>query len=193
MTQILFNNISHLGKMLKCDLLQWTGSFKAMAFACKWGGKVNNWSYYSLPDLVEFCLNPPSSVCGAEMDKDFFTSFFASLLFGFWKYRNELVFRGYPVFKEAMTLLNRSVEEFTSGLTFSSTFRQSSLERWSPPRLGWWKVHSDASFANGRAVVIRDEFGFIVKAYSKLCMASSAFEVEAKTVEWAAVVAARED
>lgn len=56
--------------------------FRVMDFACKWGGKVNNWNYASVIDMIEFCFNPPSSVCGAEMDKDLFTSFF--LLFTFW-------------------------------------------------------------------------------------------------------------
>lgn len=93
-------------------------------------------------------------------------------------------------------MLNRCAEEFASGLRYTHSFRQVTEERWTPPRSGWWKVNYDTAFANGRVavvVVMRDDFGLIVKAYSKLCMASFAYEAETKVAEWAVCVAAGED
>lgn len=58
-------------------------SFRAMAFACKWSGKVDNWNYAFVHDIVEIRLNPLSYVCCGEMDRDYFTFFSTCLLFGF--------------------------------------------------------------------------------------------------------------
>lgn len=47
---------------------------------------------------------------------------------------------------------------------------------WAPPTPNWWKLNSDAAYANGRAAlafVIRDDLGLLVKALSKTPLASS--------------------
>lgn len=50
-------------------------------------------------------------------------------------------------------MLNFGVEEFSGGISYSSSFSDNSVARWCPPKLRWWKVNFDVVFANGRAAV----------------------------------------
>lgn len=70
-------------------------------------------------------------------------------------------------------------------------------ELWKPPKPGtWWKVNCDAAFRSRKvavAMVIRDDLGLLVEAYTDIIGCSSAFEAEAKVVEWAVYYASSKE
>lgn len=90
-----------------------------------------------------------------------------------------MFFRGNQDFQKAVIILNQCSKEFTSGLSLNPVLKRGTVEIWVPPRLGWWKINFDATFANRKAavaVVFRDGFELIVKDVSKTIMASSAMK-----------------
>lgn len=91
--------------------------------------------------------------------------------------------------------MDHSMQDDLGVLQFLSSFSASKIkETWKPPKRGWWKVNCDTAWVNGKAtmaMVVWDEDGLLVMACSKVSSASSAYEAEMKTVEWAVTSAAR--
>lgn len=66
--------------------------------------------------------------------------------------------------------------------------RTREVEPWKPPKLGWWKINCDVAFKTDNAImamVIRDDSGLLVEAATDIFVSSSAFETEAKVVDYA--------
>lgn len=82
---------------------------------------------------------------------------------------------------ETINLLNNTLEEFSGGISYAISIIDLAVNQWSPPKLGWWKINYDVTFANGKAALAfmaRDYFGLIIQVSAKCVVASSAFEAK---------------
>lgn len=82
--------------------------------------------------------------------------------------------------------------EFSGGIQYLPSFSDQIVVRWSPPIIGWWKINSEAAYANGRAAVAfvaRDDDGLLIQTSAKCIDAPSVAEAEVLALEWAVLEA----
>lgn len=162
----------HLFK--KCD------GIRAIAFASRWGGRIDQWPCSIVFELMSFCFNPPQSIRNGEWDKDQFPTFFLYLFYCMWSICNDRLFEENWSVDTAVNYFENSIIEFIRGLRYQSPLSKNrTKDIWKPPERRWWKVNCDAAFNFGRAataMVVRDEDGLMVEASSEMAGCTSAFE-----------------
>nr|XP_048327574.1 uncharacterized protein LOC125421847 [Ziziphus jujuba var. spinosa] len=168
-------------------------STRRLAFASKWGCKLDIWTVSSIEDLVDFCINPKPDMCFQNTISKEITIFLASLIYFAWKCRNESLFSGPGSPHEEVSHFNHVVEDF---MTFSEASFDAATrpeEFWRPPAEGWWKINTDAAFSNGQAglaFTVRNWKGELLYLASKCINCDSPLEAELKALVWEAKEAA---
>lgn len=144
----------HISKECHC--------IRSLAFASKWGCRIDSWEISCIENLVDFCINPKPDACLKNMDKKTITIFLSTLLYFSWKFRNERIFSGHVPKQDLVFRFNRLVDEFLSTEEVSNDRSVMFEERWIAPPEGWWKINTDAAFFNGQAgiaFIVRDGKG----------------------------------
>lgn len=86
---------------------------RALAFASKWGCRLDNWDVNDIKHWIWFYVEPVRRAIPEPLDTLAVTLFLASLLYIVWHYRNEELFKGKIQLSQAMLYLERTVEEFS--------------------------------------------------------------------------------
>lgn len=92
--------------------------FRALTFACCWGGKPDAWPTSSIQDIVEACLNPPTWMRGRNMEKNNIPVVMASIMYGFWGFLNDCLFKGIFSIMERSQMIEQYVKDFSKILKF---------------------------------------------------------------------------
>ncbi|XP_060669824.1 uncharacterized protein LOC125420680 [Ziziphus jujuba] len=148
---------------------------RMLAFASRWGCKIDQWKVNSVKEMVEFCVEPRANHCFIGMDKELITVFLATLFYASWNFRNELRFQGAGAIRKAVLKLQKSFQE-----------------KWSVPAQGWWKLNTDAAYSDGKAglaFVARDSNGEIKFLTSKSIKRDSPYEAKLQAMKWASACA----
>lgn len=119
-----------------------------LAFACKWGFRLEEWRVNSVSEIMEACINPDWRIGG--MDQKLASVFISSFLYYVWQFRNNDIYTRGLVFSRKINLLNQAVEDFLHSERSSDDLQRKPNEVWSPPTTGWLKANSDAAFSNGK-------------------------------------------
>lgn len=83
---------------------------RALAFACRWGFRLEEWNVNSVREIINYCINPVA--CQDGLDIESISVFLASLLYYVWSFRNKSIHSGDMEFSKKDFLLNNGVEEF---------------------------------------------------------------------------------
>lgn len=168
-------------------------SSSVLAFACKWGFRLEDWRVNSVSNIVEACIN--LVLMTGDMDHNSVSVFLSSFLYYVWLFRNKDIYTGELEFSRKIKLLNQAMEDFlyTDGHT-NKPLRMSS-DVWSPSGAGWMKANSDTAFSNSRAglgVIVRNENGELVLIKSKVIDSVFAHAAEIEALVWASKIAEAE-
>lgn len=65
---------------------------RVIAFASRWGGRIDQWQGSIVYDLLAFCLNSPPYALNGDWDNDQFAVFVFYLFYCCWNFHNDMFF-----------------------------------------------------------------------------------------------------
>lgn len=168
-------------------------SIRRLAFASKWGCRLDGWKVSNIEDLMDFYINSKPEACFQHMDRRTISTFLATLLYVVWNHRNQKIFSKNFCSLDLVFGFNRLAEEFLDAEEAEKNPSHLLKDIWKAHPEGWWKTNVDAAFVKGQAgiaFVIIDYKGNLLFYASQLICCHSPFEAELKTFTWAASMAA---
>ncbi|KAL3628348.1 hypothetical protein CASFOL_027394 [Castilleja foliolosa] len=156
-------DLNHI--FLHCPFIRqvWRTSF--------WLFNVSIYSAINISQFISMILNPSCKIFGSNLRRLEFISFTAVLFENIWLLRNKIN-QGAPFFPVLIFVNNvaRKAHDYWFSSVKKMQFKAVTNPRWKSPPTGYYKINSDASFANNIAfsgVVIRNWNGSIILAFSR--------------------------
>lgn len=166
---------------------------RSLAFATKWGFRLDNWNVNSISEIVESYIKP--KVSQESLDGDLMSVFLSSFLYYVWMFRNIKLHSSELPMSKKVLFMNQAVEEFNIREVEVENLVVECPEAWALLAEGWLKVNSDAAFNNGKAglgLVVRNYKGELVLLMSNVVDCSSAHASEVEALAWASAIVAKE-
>lgn len=125
---------------------------RLLAFRSKWGLGMGNCE--NGEDLVGVGLDPNMVDLPQGVNNQFISVFWVTLFYCVWNYRNGMLFASGKRLEETIADFENMVEDMSMTVELPSRDRRQAPKiAWTPPRSGFLKINTDASFKEGNAAL----------------------------------------